>query len=261
MTSKKPAKELLPKKSVKVTDDSGWTQVIRGRGKAQKAQASHPKFNGLQMPDKISLQELSKKHAGYVDSWKQSECWQNLLKILQENVLSNPRIRLTSCTCLGLGSLSAGKESSKHQMAALVSILQLLGQTYTMEKIIFQDPIFNDVDKAFLTGLGYRTVSTPVGFESIDQHAFCFAPHLEHEVFARALKQAHPALCIGNSDLLADRPLQSSAIDSKEDLDVFRSFVEASSSRKMPDFERDTWCQFTSIYWANHDIRQQVSVE
>ena len=255
MTTKKYTAKLLPKKRVEVTDSSGWTHVITGRTNVRKPSDICSQLSALQMSDKIPLELLVEEHMRYVNVWQESECWQKVVKILQDNVLSNSRIRLTNCVCLGLGSLSAGKESSKYEVAALVIILRLLGEAHAIEKVIFQDPAFNDVDEAFLTGLGYHTVSTPAGFESINQHTFCFAPHLEHDVFAMALRPAHPALCIGNSDILADRPLQSSAVDSKETLKVFRPFINATSSTTMPDFQQDTWCQFTSIYWLHDDAQ------
>lgn len=252
MVAKGHTKKLLPRERVEVTDSSGWTHVINGRRNVRKVYNPSPQLNALRSVDKTPLKQLVEDHARYVDLWERSECWQNVANILQDHVLSNPRIRLTKCVCLGLGSLSAGQASSKHEMAALDTILRLLGKTHVIEQVIFQDPAFNDVDEAFLIGMGYHTVSTPAGFESIDEHTFCFAPHLEHAVFALALKHAHPALCIGNSDILADPPLQSSAVHSKDVLEVFQPFSEVTRSKMMPDFQRDTWCQFTSIYWLHH---------
>ena len=248
--SKKP----LPKRRIEITDSSGWTHVVNGRRNALKTNRLGSQPNALQILDKIPLEQLVADHARCVELWKESACWKKVVNMLQNNVLSTQQIRLTSCVCLGLGSLSTGKQSSKHELAALVSMLRLLGKTHTIEQVIFQDPAFNDVDKAFLTRLGYSVVSTPSGFESIDQNTFCFAPHLEHDVFAMALKNTHPALCIGNSDILADRSLLPSAVDSKNTLEIFRTFVKATTSKMMPEFDRDTWCQFTSIYWLRDDV-------
>lgn len=253
MTVKDHPQTVAPNKRVEVTDSSGWTHVLHGRRNVRKTCKLSSQLDTLRLSDKIPLEQVVKDHARCVDLWKGSECWKNLATLLHRDVLSPQQRRLTSCVCLGLGSLSAGKASSKYEMAALVSILHLLSEVHLIDKVVFQDPAFNDVDEAFLTGLGFLTVQTPLGFESIDQNTFCFAPHLEHDVFAMALRGAHPALCIGNSNILADRPLHSTAVDSEDILEVFRSFINSTKSTMMPEFALDTWCQFTSIYWLRDD--------
>ena len=207
----------------------------------------------LRMVDRIPLDQVAEIHARFLECWESSDCWKTFADLYEKVLVSYKHLRLTNCVCLGLGSISEGRDSSRHELAALVSMLNLLGKRHTIKDVVFQDPVFNDVDKAFLTKLGYSVVSTPLGFESIDENTFCFAPHLENEVFAEALKGAYPALCIGNSDVEADRPLHSSANDFEISLDIFRRFTKATNSNKLPEYDRDSWCHFTSIYWLRND--------
>lgn len=247
------SKKQSPRKRLEVTDGSGWTHVVKGRASVLDASILTSPFQVLQRADKIPLELVAENHARCLDLWKASDCWNLVADFLENTILSSRDTCLTSCVCLGLGSLSGGRQSSRYELAALVSILQLLGKTHSIKNVVFQDPAFNEVDEAFLTHLGYRVVSTPSGFESVDQNTFCFAPHLEHEIFAMAIKTAHPAICIGNSDLLSEHSLNSSVGDSNSTLDVFHPFLEATNSKMMPVFDQDTWCQFTSIYWLRED--------
>ena len=266
MSSRNRKKPQPQKKRVEVTDSSGWTHVVNGRKGAVDANDLGLQLSALHGADEIPLDEVKKNHTRYLRLWEGSECWKNLANVLEKDILSSKRTRLTNCVCLGLGSLSAGRDSSKYELAALVSILDLLGnirlwflkdalliqrigKNYAIQKVVFQDPAFNDVDEAFLNALGYSVVSTPLGLEIIDTSTFLFAPHLENNIFSTAVQHAHPALCIGNSDVLSGASLHESASDEKIMKETLRQFVEATELRPMPSFDRDTWCQFTSIYW------------
>ena len=243
----------LPKKKRKITDASGWTHVVHGRGNVVNVAKLNTQSRTLQVLDCMPLDQVMESHARCLEKWEHSDCWTACMEILDKFSDACNHLRLTNCVCLGLGSLSSGRDSSRHELAALISILNLLGKTHTIKDVLFQDPVFNDVDKALLTKLGYRVVSSPLGFESIGRNTFCFAPHLENELLAEALKSAHPALCVGNSDIVADRPFHSSARASERTLDIFRRFLRATESYKMPQYERDSWCHFTSIYWLRDD--------
>lgn len=51
-----------------------------------------------------------------------------------------------------------------------------------------------------MRSLGYTVVQDPVAFDLITRQSLLFVPHLEFDVFARALETADPVVCIG-SDL------------------------------------------------------------
>ena len=255
MAFKSCAKKQQPKKRAQITDASGWTHVVNVHQSIVNANKLSSHYQTLPIIDTIPLDQVAKNHTQCLEYWEKSECWKTLAGLLKEIFVSSKHLRLTTCVCLGLGSLSAGRDSSKHELAALISILDLLGNTHTITKVVFQDPAFNDVDKTFLDKLGYSVVSTPLGFESIDQNTFCFAPHLENEIFAVALQNALPALCIGNSDVLGQRPCHSSATNAQDALEILHRFVKATNSNRMPEYNRDSWCHFTSVYWLRDNAR------
>lgn len=237
------------KKRTKVTDSSGWTHIVYGPSNAVNTKHTSADPLDFQSLESLSLEQVLEDHARLSKSWEKSDCWKTLSAFIQNTIVNRKDIRITNCVCLGLGSVSAGRVSSKCELAALVAILCLLSETHSIKTVVFQDPAFNDVDEAFFTKLGYSVVHTPLGFNTITHETFCFAPHLENEIFAMALRNVHPALCIGNSEPLKDKPLHSSAAFSKDMTEIFSQFNETTNSREMPEYDQDSWCQFTSIYW------------
>lgn len=70
---------------------------------------------------------------------------------------------------------------------------------YNKEPIecIFQEPIFTESDKRFITDLGHTIVESPAAYERIDQHTLLIGVHLYRPIYAEALKSCLPAIFIG----------------------------------------------------------------
>ena len=201
-----------------VTDNSGWTQITKGPKSTNDTQ--HTKR--LLQQEKIRRESLSLEAYSdrfekyYTPKWRESSCFRNLESILEQDVLSaNNTVTITRCVCLGLGSPTAGVEVSSWELAALISILEILGITanlkissfatadhpstgtkHQVKEAIFQDPVFNAIDHAFLKDRDYTIVEDPSAFSMIDDTTFLFAPHLEWVHLATALEGANPSLCV-----------------------------------------------------------------
>lgn len=243
-----------PRKRLEVTDDSGWTHVTKGTLKQKHALQYAPSFtchenlSPTAIPRGLNVQDVSTSFEKHTRIWKESSCFQTLRAIFSNSILAS-NIRIKNCVCLGLGSFTGGRfpETSFFELAALVSILDILGEKHEIEQVYVQDPVFNPLDESFLRSLGYTIVSTPEGFANIDETTFLFAPHLEWPVYFTALQQASPSLCIGNNmQEYLGSPFERTSVEAR---DVFREFVDKYSSRPMPDFERSSWCESTNIYW------------
>lgn len=74
----------------------------------------------------------------------------------------------------------------------------MVGTRHEIHQVIFQDPIFNPLDRGILASLGYIVLENPEAFSKINESTFVFAPHLEFSAYATALEGALPALCIAN---------------------------------------------------------------
>ena len=112
-----------------MSGSDGWTHVIKG---PKSYLSAHPPYL-LDHPPKgeadsaHALQkyifDFTTKHQPH---WLQSQCCRDLTRILRDDVVFPKGIVLTKCVCLGLGSLNARYRSSSYQLAALISIFEIL---------------------------------------------------------------------------------------------------------------------------------------
>ena len=198
MTRKK--KTTSHHKTHQVSDSNGWTHIIKGPKSnlpplpSQTRVSPQKEVDSTQALDKVTF-DFNTKHQPH---WLQSQCCQKLTKLLREKISFPADVRMTKCVCLGLGSLNARYQSSNYQLAALITILEVLAENHNFKDVIFQDPAFTPIDIQFLESLKYTVVDDPAAFSLIDDATFVFAPHLECEFIAKALENARPALCITN---------------------------------------------------------------
>ncbi|KAL9005945.1 MAG: hypothetical protein Q9188_001310 [Gyalolechia gomerana] len=192
------------------TDSDGWTHISRSH-KPTRINNSFPpehKLKPAEIPQGQTLLDLQNSHTHYLEQWLPSPYHQNLRTLLLNDLPSSlrSRERIDRCIVLGLGSLSNGRRSSWWELVFLESVLELLFLSASSEretssdwelKIYVQDPVFNDLDVAFFKSLGFIVLSDPEAFDYISPSTFLFAPHLEAEVYVRALKKAKPGLCVG----------------------------------------------------------------
>lgn len=108
----------------------------------------------------------------------------------------------------------------------------------------------------------YTVLADPLAFNEITGSTFLFAPHLEVDVFARALGGIRmPRLCVGTDlneclDRLHVRGRERGNDRQGKD-ESFQRYLDATASRPLPDFERDDWMYFTHVYWIKPDNDEQ----
>ncbi|KAM0795007.1 hypothetical protein BDR22DRAFT_826433 [Usnea florida] len=262
-----------------ITDASGWTHVIKGPPGLVDPRTTDKRLqHGKAAETKYTLETyLDRFRNHYTPTWRESSCFKSLTRILEQDILPAENILITQCICLGLGSMTTGSESSSYELAALVSMLDLIvspydlflppthprgrrlqadpgnppGKTHPIQEITFQDPIFTSLDQTILKALGHTVVETPHAFSKLNDTTLLFAPHLECLHYATALEVATPALSVGSDvQIYIDGLLSSLAETTKEgSCQIFRSFMAKVNSRQMPNFERTPWCESTCIFW------------
>ena len=242
-------------KRQKVIDAHGWTHVVRGPKLGHAHQRLATALDGLSVsssPDNIDLQKVLQK---YDKIWTSSSACKKLLTLLEEDVIPVVEVPIRKCICLGLGSLSNGRESSRFQFSTLSSILHLLNQKSRVDQVIFQDPAFTRSDMEYLETKGHTVVASPAAFDLVDPNTFLFNPHLEHEYYAKAVEKHLPAITIGSD---VDALLDGTSFPSDHQVgdpdmhSIFQRFTTKTRRRPMPNFEQDPWCLFTSLYWRSH---------
>ena len=177
-----------------------------------------------------------------------------LMQILDvaHNLFTKPHtLEISNIICLGLGSLSGAVgrccctpttpetevEANTEAMAQLVFLEEWIKQLRTRfeipdSKIYFQDPMFNSLDREFLTSLGYAVISSPASSSILNNETFFFAPFLEEVPLYISLKTSFPGICVG--DPLTDN--HPWAMVSNAD---FRKFIKqfVDGCRTAPQFD------------------------
>ncbi|KAI4276202.1 MAG: hypothetical protein LQ337_002642 [Flavoplaca oasis] len=141
--------------------------------------------------------------------------------------------------------------------------------------ISIQDPIFNPLDITYLSeSLNFTVLNHPAAFSEITPSTFLFAPHLEMELYARALGaptgHAGPRLIVGTDVMecidqlrmkLGEREGEEEAERRRQER-VFLGYKDAMAGERLPGFEKDDWMGFTHIYWKKpEDARDNTNVE
>ncbi|KAL8980876.1 MAG: hypothetical protein Q9205_004168 [Flavoplaca limonia] len=141
--------------------------------------------------------------------------------------------------------------------------------------IYIQDPIFNPLDIAYLSeSLNFTVLNHPAAFSETTPSTFLFAPHLEMELYARALGaptgQSGPRLCVGTdvTECIEQLRMTLGAREGEEEAErrvperTFLGHMDAMAGQRLPGFEKDDWMGFTNVYWTKpKDARDNTNVE
>ncbi|KAL8763725.1 MAG: hypothetical protein Q9184_000517 [Pyrenodesmia sp. 2 TL-2023] len=199
-------------KCIQVTDSEGWTHISRSGRKVNINHATtttEQKLVPSEAPEGQTLRDLQESHAYYRDQWLSSPCHEALQRLLQTDLPTTFRSGkcVDRCIILGLGSLSTGRRSSWWELVFFETVVDTIfsssvaqvGKKHDELQFYVQDPVFNELDTAFLESFGYAVLPSPEAFKYITPLTFLFAPHLEIPVYMEALSGPTPRLCIGTA--------------------------------------------------------------
>ena len=236
---------------------------------AQPQNAPHePSYHSL------SLSELQGNYQALYHELKGSDVYYKMYHIFNDKLNLLPKIEITNCVCLGLGSFTgvegqrlsaedvANREDSLHQLVILTMILDpdLLGAKHTVRNSWFQEPGLSQTDEVFLNGLGFSTLQFPTALEKITSTTFVFAPRVPYYLTVGVFTACHPALYIGNRlDYLVQ---QLSVTVEKHSLDPLHLMVLATLTRfkdaswlvPLPVLSHSpfSWTRVTGVHWLRN---------
>ncbi|KAF4627285.1 hypothetical protein G7Y89_g10870 [Cudoniella acicularis] len=201
-------KVIVPTKRMEVVDDDGWTHVVDAptrRSPVSKHNGAQENLqhggdftvNGVAFV-KRTLQEMQDELGYWRKNWEKSTAPEQL-KVLLNKKKGDGSKKISNVVVLGLGSLQIarleGRRASHTQFAALETVVSILAGEEKIH-IVFQDPIYTDMDKQLLCHLGHQVVEDPAGFESIGEDTLVYAIHCYGDVYRKVAEGIKPAILI-----------------------------------------------------------------
>ncbi|KAI1391748.1 uncharacterized protein F4822DRAFT_388334 [Hypoxylon trugodes] len=185
-----------------------WTRVRR-KGKrhfnaSQYITSPNHNSNPYELTSRLSflsVSDIEREHRQIAKQWEVSICCRQLQEIIASRVgISN----VTEAICFGLGSFDPKdgswevKRRAHVQLAAFRCMVNELqrGSSHGI-RCVFQEPLFNSSDKAFIHSLGYEVVDSPEGFEQVRSSTLVFGIHLYKDIYAQAIANYAPAVFVG----------------------------------------------------------------
>ncbi|KID74233.1 uncharacterized protein G6M90_00g081920 [Metarhizium brunneum] len=150
----------------------------------------------------MSASAIRAEHLSAKRDWASSTCCTSLRELVASH---GPALSpVTSAVCLGLGtfdphdgSCESKRRTHRQFIAFLTMVEELEKLAGTKIECIFQEPLFTDAERTFLTGMGYRVVDHPVACRAVTADSLLYGVHLYRELYEEALRAALPAVFVG----------------------------------------------------------------
>ncbi|KAI1212136.1 uncharacterized protein F4807DRAFT_458339 [Annulohypoxylon truncatum] len=236
-----------------------WTKVRR---KGRRMRSHHPAVcpsssrnakGSEPRPSFLSVSDIEREHRRIRDQWRASTGCHQLRDVVASR---NCGSAITDAICFGLGSFDPedgsweNKRRAHVQLAAFVYMVEQLQRDNRVPiRCLFQEPIFNSVDEAFIRSLGHEVVHSPGGFEQVGTSTLVFGIHLYRDVYAQALAGHLPAVFVGTPREVWEECHGSDVLDwvQLKDLD------ERSDKVNFPEDSGYTTFSNTTIHWRRQD--------
>ncbi|KAI1445538.1 hypothetical protein F5Y02DRAFT_418066 [Annulohypoxylon stygium] len=251
---------MIPISGEKATETGDqWTKVRRKRRRAKSHQPVVPQSSNtnthdlVPRPSFLSLSEVEREYRRVSDQWRASAgCHQ-----LRDAVASrNCGFAITHAICFGLGSFDPEDGSWENrrrahvQLAAfLYMVEQLQRKDRTPIQCLFQEPLFNSVDEAFIRSLGYDVVYSPRGFNEVSPSTLVFGIHLYRDIYSQALVNHLPAVFVGTPREVWEDCYGSDL----PDWGGLKELDEQCDKMKFPEDSGYMTFSSTAIHWRRQD--------
>ncbi|KAH7236394.1 hypothetical protein BKA59DRAFT_533919 [Fusarium tricinctum] len=239
-------------------DSPEWTQVTRKSRKSNKHSKSKSSSHinsrsvGPQTENLRDPSELEKDYKHYRSHWEAGvPCSQlrEFIKAKAANLKDTNR-----AVNFGTGSFDPPtegvdpKRAAFQQLAAFEIVVEEL-EEISGNKIetFFQDPVFNESDKKFLTNHGHTVVEDPAGCELVNPNTFFFGVHLYKPVYNVALAKHLPVLFIGTGWAAWDDMFAAEGVENMERMHKSYEICDFPQNEARADF--DPSFSTTVIYW------------
>ncbi|KAK5626732.1 hypothetical protein RRF57_002447 [Xylaria bambusicola] len=209
----------------------------------------------LPSPPSLSLEQVKQDHDRISSQWKSSSSYTRLQELLSSHA-ANVDGNVVTAICFGLGTFDPPdgaweqKRKAHIQLAAFLSIVEhLQSQASHQIRCLFQEPILNSVDKAFIESLGHEVVESPAGFQLVDPKTMAFGVHLYRDIYSQVIATHIPAMFVGTSygtweDFHGVENLDWARMKQLDQLCV---------KAKFPENQADSTFSSTTVHWRFKD--------
>ncbi|KAH6607046.1 hypothetical protein Trco_003359 [Trichoderma cornu-damae] len=121
---------------------------------------------------------------------------------------------------------------------------------------IFQEPMFNRKDIAFLEKMGFKVMNSPDANDLVDSTTFLFGVHLYRDVYAMSLKNNLPAIFVGTGWDVWSNTMSPYEFP-EGDLDAIRKMDESYKKFAFPEESNSYIFYATSIYYRQPTVEQE----
>ncbi|KAI1114146.1 hypothetical protein F5Y14DRAFT_192323 [Nemania sp. NC0429] len=243
-------------------EGEAWVKVNRRKGRRRPGAAIGDVSAATPPPSTptLSLEQVKQDHDRLAAHWRASPSYGRLQELLSTNAThTGNSIVVTKAICFGLGPFDPPADGSWErsraahiQLAAFLTIVEHLqsGASHQI-RCVFQDPIFNSVDKAFIASLGHEVVESPIGFQLVDPESFAFGVHLYRDVYSQVIGTHFPAIFVGTSYELWEDLHGAENLDWARMKELDQLCVKA----EFPKNQSDSTFFNTIIHWRRGDQR------
>ncbi|KAI1189200.1 hypothetical protein F5B17DRAFT_428775 [Nemania serpens] len=243
-------------------DGEAWVKVYRRKGRRRPGAAISAVSAATPPPStpNLSLEQVKQDHDRLAAQWKASPSYGQLQALLSTHVADTGNSAIvTKAICFGLGPFDPPPDGSWErsraahvQLAAFLTIVEHLQSRATHQiRCVFQDPIFNSVDKAFIASLGHEVVESPIGFQLVDPDTMAFGVHLYRDIYSQVIATHFPAMFVGTSYELWEDLHGAENLDWTRMKELDQLCVKA----EFPRNQADSIFFNTTIHWRRRDGR------
>ncbi|KAI0873275.1 hypothetical protein GGS24DRAFT_501978 [Hypoxylon argillaceum] len=239
-----------------------WVKVNRRKGHRSKTAISTVS-SATPLPNNptLSLEQVQQDHDRIATQWKSSPSYGQLQALLSRHTPgpNNSVAAVTKAICFGLGSFDTPPDGSWErtrtahvQLAAFLALVEhLQSKTGCQIRCIFQDPVFNSIDKAFIESLGHEAVESPIGFQLVDPESLVFGVHLYKDVYSQVIATHIPAIFVGTSYQVWED------VHGAENLDWarMRELDQLCVKAEFPKNQDDSGFSTTTIHWRQENAK------
>ncbi|KAJ2990319.1 hypothetical protein NUW58_g3009 [Xylaria curta] len=240
-----------------------WVKVHRRKGRSSTKKAAPMGLVQSREPapgiPSLTLEQVKRDHGNLAEQWKSSPSYRQLQELLSLHTASTG-ISVTKAICFGLGTFDPPdgawqqKRNAHVQLAAFLAIVEhLQGKTGNQIRCVFQEPIFNPVDKAFIASLGHEIVESPVGFQLVDPETLAFGVHLYIDVYSQVIATCTPAMLVGTSYETWEDSRESQMSTQHLDWTRMKDMDQACVKAQFPDNLPDRTFSSTTIHWRRKE--------